>query len=47
MIKEFTICTNKNIIEIKYIYACLLNNLLFKKIITSVNKFQNKIIFFI
>ena len=39
MIKEFTIRTNKDIIEIKYSYTCLQSNHLFKKIIICVNKF--------
>ena len=43
IIKEFTICTNKNIKEIKYSYTGSQSNHLFKKIITGANKFKNRI----
>ena len=36
MSREFTKCTNKNIIEIKYSQTCLQSNPLFKKIIIGI-----------
>ena len=45
IVKEFTIYTNKNIIEIKYSYTSSQSNHLFKKIIIGANKFKNRFFF--